>query len=144
MTETSTNILDRILQSTAESVARRKLAVPQSTMEHLAQQTPVHANFADSLRAPGTSVIAEFKRASPSKGRFPVELIPQDVAAEYMAGGAAAMSILTDQPYFQGSLTDLSDAARVAHAGRTPMPILRKDFIIDEYQILEARAAGAD
>lgn len=144
MTEASTSILERILVKTREGVARRREAVPYPSLEKLALETPILADFVGSLRSPGTSVIAEFKRASPSKGKFPVDLVPHEVAAEYVAGGAAAMSILTDEPFFQGQITDLSDAARIAHAARAPMPILRKDFIVDEYQILEARAAGAD
>ena len=96
------------------------------------------------MRSEAIALIAEFKRASPSKGRFPVDLDPEAVAIEYQRGGAAAMSVLTDEPFFQGSLKDLSAAARIGHAGRPAMPILRKDFIVDEYQILEARAAGAD
>jgi indole-3-glycerol phosphate synthase len=144
MTEASTSILERILIKTRDGVARRREAVPYTSLEKLALETPILADFVTSLRVPGTSVIAEFKRASPSKGRFPVDLIPFEVASEYIAGGAAAMSVLTDEPFFQGQITDLSDAARVGHAGRVPMQILPKDFIIDEYQILEARAAGAD
>jgi indole-3-glycerol phosphate synthase len=89
-------------------------------------------------------VIAEIKRASPSRGVFPVEVDPPVVAREYLAGGAAGLSVLTDEPFFQGSLADLHSAASVAHARVHPAPVLRKDFVIDRFQILEARAYGAD
>jgi indole-3-glycerol phosphate synthase len=141
--ETGT-ILDRILARTAADLVERKERKPIAKLERRAFATPVRASLLAAVSAPGTSVIAEFKRASPSKGRFPVELDPAAVAAEYAAGGAVAMSVLTDEPFFQGSLGDLSAAAEVAHRQPAPMAVLRKDFVIDEYQILEARAAGAD
>jgi indole-3-glycerol phosphate synthase len=89
-------------------------------------------------------VIAEYKRASPSKGRFPVEIEPVVLASEYAEGGARAISVLTDEPFFQGSIADLTAAATVAHSNHPALAVLRKDFILDEYQILEARAAAAD
>jgi indole-3-glycerol phosphate synthase len=89
-------------------------------------------------------LIAEIKRASPSKGRFPVEFEVADVAESYRASGANAISVLTDEPFFQGSLSDLSQTVSIAHTGIDPIPVLRKDFIVDEYQLLEARAKGAD
>ena len=93
---------------------------------------------------PGTTVIAEIKRASPSRGVFPVAVDPAAVAAEYLAGGAAALSVLTDEPFFRGSLADLEAVAGVAHRGPRPAPVLRKDFVVDPFQIVEARAHGAD
>ncbi|MCA9858290.1 MAG: indole-3-glycerol phosphate synthase TrpC, partial [Thermomicrobiales bacterium] len=96
------------------------------------------------LHAPGLSLIAEIKRASPSKGRFPVEFEVDEVASSYRSSGANAISVLTDEPFFQGSLADLEATCRVAHEGAGSIPVLRKDFIIDEYQLLEARAHGAD
>jgi len=144
MTSAPSSILERILASTRAGLNRRRQAVPYTTLEQIALETPVQGSFANGLRTDGVAVIAEFKRASPSKGRFPVDLDPESVAIEYQRGGAAAISVLTDEPFFQGSLTDLSDIARIGHAGRPAMPILRKDFIVDEYQVLEARAAGAD
>jgi indole-3-glycerol phosphate synthase len=91
------------------------------------------------MRRPGLSVIAEIKRASPSKGRFPVEIDAAALAAEYVAGGADAISVLTDEPFFAGSLADLEAVSRAAPT----VPVLRKDFILDPYQVLEARAHGA-
>jgi indole-3-glycerol phosphate synthase len=141
--ETGT-ILDRILARTVADLVERKTRLSIAELEEQALAMPVQGSLARAIAAPGTSVIAEFKRASPSKGRFPVDMDPASVAGEYAEGGAVAMSILTDEPFFQGSLSDLSSAAEVAHSRPVSMAILRKDFVIDEYQILEARAAGAD
>lgn len=141
--ETGT-ILDRILTRTASDLAARQEREAYDALERRALASPVRTSFREAIARRGTSVIAEFKRASPSRGRFAVELNPADVAAEYAAGGAVAMSVLTDQPFFQGSLADLAEAAEMAHSELVPLAVLRKDFVIDEYQILEARAAGAD
>lgn len=141
--ETGT-ILDRILARTAADLVEHREREPYGELERRAMNRPVHASFRDAIARPGTSVIAEFKRASPSRGRFAVEMNPADVAAEYAAGGAVAISVLTDQPFFQGSLADLREAAEMAHSEADSLAVLRKDFVLDEYQILEARAAGAD
>ena len=141
--ETGT-ILDRILARTASDLVGRRERVPYAQLERRAMERPVQASLREAIARPGTSVIAEFKRASPSRGRFAVEMNPADVAAEYAAGGAVAMSVLTDQPFFQGSLEDLTAAVGMAHAQTPPVAVLRKDFVLDKYQILEARAAGAD
>jgi indole-3-glycerol phosphate synthase len=95
-------------------------------------------SFRDALRRPMVAVIAELKRRSPSAGSIREDLDPGERAALYAAHGAAAVSVLTDTPYFGGSMDDLRAAA-----GRCSLPLLRKDFILDEVQILEARAAGA-
>ena len=91
------------------------------------------------LRPDGINIIAEIKRASPSKGIINSEIDPAQLAAEYQAGGAAAISVLTEEEYFKGSFEDLK-----AVRAKVTMPILRKDFIVDEIQILETAAAGAD
>ncbi len=141
--ETGT-ILDRIIAQTRIDVDARKLVRSYADLEQAAADIQVLASLKSGLERPGTSVIAEFKRASPSKGRFPVQIEPQVLAADYAAGGAIGMSVLTDEPFFQGSLADLTAAAKVAHAAEPKVAVLRKDFIIDEYQILEAKLAGAD
>ncbi len=141
--ETGT-ILDRILRRTAQDVALRRELSSIAALEKLGSNRPAPVSLAAALSGPSISVIAEFKRASPSKGRFPFDAEPAEVAAQYFAGGAAAMSVLTDEPFFQGSLADMKEAAEVAHALRVPRPILRKDFVLDEFQIAEALANGAD
>lgn len=141
--ETGT-ILDRILHRTAKDVSSRRNLTSSTELERMGSGRTTPVSLAAALSGKMTSVIAEFKRASPSKGRFPIEAEPEDVAAEYFAGGAAAMSVLTDEPFFQGSLNDLRAASIVAHRLRNPAPVLRKDFVLDEFQILEAHAFGAD
>lgn len=137
-------ILDKILARTAADVADRKKAIPLAALEEVAASRPEAVNLHAMLARPGMSVIAEIKRASPSRGAFPVVIDPAAVAAEYIAGGASALSVLTDEPFFQGSLRDMEAAAAVAQAAVPAVPILRKDFIVDPYQIVEARAHGAD
>lgn len=137
-------ILDAILARTASDLEGRRKRESFADLERRASATVVTGSLKQRISVPGLSVIAEFKRASPSRGRFAVQVEPRTVAVEYAAGGAAAISVLTDEPYFQGSLDDLSEAANVAHAQSPPMAMLRKDFVVDEYQILESRAAGAD
>ena len=136
------SILDTILVRTVEDIALRKEITARAELERIAADRPAALSLRSVLSRPGMAVIAEFKRASPSKGRFPVEIEPEEVAVSYVAGGAAAISILTDGPFFQGSLDDLSAVAAIARPGG--VAVLRKDFIVDEYQIVEARAAGAD
>jgi indole-3-glycerol phosphate synthase len=139
--ETGT-VLDRILARTVADVKARKKSVPAEFLEEGASFRSQPLSLKRSILAPDTSVIAEIKRASPSRGRFPVEIEPSAVAAEYVAGGAAAISVLTDEPFFQGSMIDLITAAGIAH--QQNIPVLRKDFIVDDYQVLEALAIGAD
>jgi indole-3-glycerol phosphate synthase len=134
----STTVLDRILAETREEVERRKRDVPLGQLH--AQPAPAEGRrFGDALRAPGIGVIAEFKRRSPSAGALREGAEVNEIVGAYEHGGAVAVSVLTEGPNFDGSLEDLR-AARAACA----QPILRKDFIIDPYQLHEARAAGAD
>lgn len=141
--ETGT-ILDKIIAQTTHDVAERKTQVSREALEATAANQPRAISLRAKLAEPGIGLIAEIKRASPSKGRFPVEVDIADVAASYRDSGADAISVLTDEPFFQGSLEDLAEAVAVAHAGDTAIPVLRKDFIVDEYQLVEARAYGAD
>ena len=122
------------------TVATAKKSVPLAELERRAQPSP--ARLGSALRrqaATGPAVIAEIKKASPSKGLIRADFDPAWLAARYRAGGAAALSVLTDEPYFQGSLRNLELASAAV-----PLPCLRKDFMIDEYQIVEARAHRAD
>lgn len=137
-------ILDRILERTAADVENRKQSRSVAALDELAHSRPTPVSLHSALAQPGLSVIAEIKRASPSRGRFPVEIDPAAVATDYLTGGAAALSVLTDEPFFQGSLADMQLAANVAHNLQPAAPVLRKDFVIDEYQIQEALAFGAD
>lgn len=130
-------ILDTIVKQKRAEVAERKTLRPLSALRDL-PATPVR-DFAAALARPGLSVIAEFKRRSPSRGLLAESLDPALVARAYEAGGAGSMSVLTDREFFGGSEADLQ-AARAAVC----LPVIRKDFTIDEYQVHEARAIGAD
>ncbi len=133
------DFLSRILRDKRLEVSTRKANVPQSAMAERARAAPPALPVLSALRGDRLRVIAEVKRASPSAGAFASELDARAQVARYADGGAAAISVLTDEPYFQGSLRDLEDARAAVS-----IPLLRKDFIIDAYQVYEARAAGAD
>jgi indole-3-glycerol phosphate synthase len=131
-------VLERILVSTREEVARRKRETPLEARP--AQGDSAGAGrLRAALAGPGIAVIAEFKRRSPSAGALRERPDVREIVDAYVRGGAAALSILTEGPHFGGSLEDL----RVARAA-CALPILRKDFVLDPYQLHEARAAGAD
>jgi len=133
------SILDRIVAETRTRLSDRKRAVPESALrERLAGAAAVR-DFAAALAAPGIGVIAEIKRASPSAGVIREACDPAAIAGGYEANGAAAISVLTEPRHFRGSLDDLR-AVRAA----VGIPVLRKDFIVDPYQVVDARAAGAD
>ena len=133
--------LDTILERTRATVAAAKAAVPAASLQAAAAaHTP--RGWAAALRRrahSGPAVIAEIKKASPSRGLIRADFNPAWLAERYHAGGAAALSVLTDEPWFQGSLRNLELASQAV-----PLPCLRKDFTVDEYQILEARAHHAD
>lgn len=134
-------ILTRILAHKAEEVARQKVKVPLRELERRAARASSPRDFASALRRPpATALIAEVKKASPSRGVLVDPFDHLALARAYIAAGAAAISVLTDVRFFQGSLKYL-EAIRQLPA--VP-PLLRKDFIIDPYQIVEARAYGAD
>jgi indole-3-glycerol phosphate synthase len=131
-------VLERILSETRAEVQRRKREIPLSALEASA---PAHARrpFAAALAGRGIAVIAEFKRRSPSAGALAEAPDLTAVVQAYERGGASALSVLTEGPNFGGSLADLKEAK--AACG---LPVLRKDFVLDPYQLHEARAAGAD
>jgi indole-3-glycerol phosphate synthase len=137
------NILDTIVRDKRDEVARRRAETPRAGLERACAMQPPSRDFAGALRpAPGgVALIAEVKRASPSRGVLVPDRPwdPVGLARTYAGNGAAAISILTDEKYFQGHL-DLLATIRAA----VPVPLLRKDFTIDEYQLWESRAAGAD
>ncbi len=133
-------ILDDILARTRADLEVRRRARPLAAVEADAARVPPARGLARALRQPGeVAAIAEFKRRSPSAGWIAEGADPAAMARAYAAGGARAMSVLTDGPFFGGGLPDLA-ASRAA----CELPILRKDFVVDSYQIVEARAAGAD
>ncbi|HHH35654.1 MAG TPA: indole-3-glycerol phosphate synthase TrpC [Gammaproteobacteria bacterium] len=137
------DILRKILHRKAEEVAARRAALPLEALRAQAGSAPPVRGFAaaigERLARGEAAVIAEIKKASPSKGVLREDFDPAAIAASYARGGAACLSVLTDRDFFQGDGADLSQAR--AACG---LPVLRKDFIIDPYQVYEARAMGAD
>jgi indole-3-glycerol phosphate synthase len=133
------SVLERIVEDTRDEVGRRRRSVPLSKLEAVIADRPEGRPFEEALLRPGISVIAEHKRRSPSAGAIREGSSIEEIVAAYERGGAAAVSILTEPFHFGGSLDDLR-AARAT----TTLPVLRKDFIVDPYQIYEAAAAGAD
>jgi indole-3-glycerol phosphate synthase len=133
------NVLEKIVAGTREDVRRRRAAVPLSELETALAGRGDDRPFSEALTLPGVAVIAEHKRRSPSAGTIREGATVAEVVLAYERGGAAAISILTEAKHFGGSLDDLREA-RAASS----LPILRKDFIVDPYQLYESAAAGAD
>jgi indole-3-glycerol phosphate synthase len=133
-------ILNRILAHKYREIAQRRSSLPiEPLRERALRQTPPRDFLKALKRAPRPALIAECKKASPSKGLLQPEYDPAALARTYAENGAAALSVLTDEQFFQGALSDLAVAREAAG-----VPVLRKDFIVDCYQVYEARAAGAD
>ncbi len=132
-------VLDQILESTAQAVAQRREQLPLDELEARLHGRGADRPFAEALARPGLSVVAEFKRRSPSAGEIRPGATVEAVVEAYQSGGAAALSILTEEAHFGGSLEDL-----IAARGASELPILRKDFIVDYYQLVESAVAGAD
>ncbi len=132
--------LDRILATKRMEISRLRNEISRSMWEDKIAQAPPLRPFTDALvsKSP-VALIAEIKKASPSKGIIATDFNPEAMAKSYELGGASALSVLTDEQYFQGSPTVLQRVRKVSS-----LPILRKDFIIDEWQVYEARAIGAD
>ncbi|BBY53682.1 indole-3-glycerol phosphate synthase TrpC [Mycobacterium koreense] len=135
----SATVLDSIIEGVRADVAAREARIPLEEIKATAESVPPPHDVMAALREPGIGVIAEVKRASPSKGELASIGDPAELARAYEAGGARVISVLTEQRRFGGSLDDL-DAVRAA----VSIPVLRKDFIVRPYQIHEARAHGAD
>ncbi len=134
------NALTRICADTADEIARRKATRPLAEVEAAAKDAPPVRGFADALlTGAGPSLIAEIKKASPSAGLIRADFDPAELARAYAAGGARCLSVLTDAPYFQGD-----DEHLVAARAAVSLPVLRKDFMLDPYQVPESRALGAD
>ena len=137
------DILERILAVKRREVATAISRIDMAAIRLAARQAPPVRGFEAALRAKladgQPAVIAEIKKASPSKGVIRADFKPAEIAADYAAHGAACLSVLTDQEFFQGH----ADFLKVARAACT-LPVLRKDFMVDEYQVFEARAWGAD
>lgn len=132
-------ILDQIIVWKRQEVAEVRRRIPLETIEEAARSAPPCRDFAGALRRPGITLIAEFKRRSPSRGDILPDGDPAAVARVYHDAGAGALSVLTDARYFGGSMEDLACAREAV-----PLPCLRKEFIIDPVQVFEARAGGAD
>ena len=138
----SAAILDQIVEKKRERLARSKREAPLSSLEGRVKDMPPPLDFSDALRGPEVRLIAEAKKASPSRGLLHPNYDPASLARTYAENGAAAVSVLTEVDHFQGSLEHLEAVKDcVREAG---LPVLRKDFIFDPYQVVEARAAGAD
>jgi len=133
------NVLDRIVDDTRDEVARRRERVPLAELERALDQRPQARPFQEALTRPGVSLIAEHKRRSPSAGVIRDGATVTEIVKAYERGCAAALSILTEPFHFGGSLDDLREALAA-----TELPILRKDFIVDHYQLYESAAIGAD
>ena len=132
-------ILDEIMRYHREQLPKIMRQVPLANLRALTSVTPKPLDFYAALQRPGVSLIAECKKASPSKGLMVPNYDAAQLASDYAKAGASAISVLTDGRHFQGSLADLRDAKEAVR-----IPVLRKDFIFDPYQVYEARAAGAD
>ncbi|MSO89526.1 MAG: indole-3-glycerol phosphate synthase TrpC [Rhodospirillaceae bacterium] len=138
-----TDILARICADKLKDIERRKAAQPLAKVEAAARHAPAVRGFARKLRATvsegGYALIAEIKKASPSHGLIRADFDAPTLARAYERGGASCLSVLTDEPYFQGKDDDLAQARAAGN-----LPVLRKDFMLDPYQVVEARALGAD
>jgi indole-3-glycerol phosphate synthase len=134
------DILERIVAAKRQEIERRRAQTTERQLEaRLAAAPPVRDFRAALVQSPGMGIIAEVKKASPSAGVLRADFDPVTIATIYEANGAAAISVLTDEPFFQGHLSYLT---AIRHA--VALPVLRKDFILDRYQVVEARVAGAD
>jgi len=135
-------ILDQIVADNLGALEARKGSVPLAELQRLALEQPPPLDFASALCGDRIQLIAEVKKASPSRGIIRADFNPVEIAQTYASNGASAISVLTEAKYFQGSLNHLRDVRNVM--GNKRLPLLRKDFLSDPYQIYESRTYGAD
>ena len=140
--EIMTTILDQILEAKHRELARRKEEEPLATLEQRIKGMPAPLNFSGALWGPGMRLVAEVKKASPSRGVLRADFDPEALASTYADNGAAAISVLTEADHFQGGLGHLAQVKDALN--NAALPVLRKDFIFDPYQVYESRAYGAD
>jgi indole-3-glycerol phosphate synthase len=132
-------MIEELVESARAGVERRRAQVPLADLERRFGERPEQRPFGEALSRPGLSLIAEFKRRSPSVGEIRDGAAAAEIAQAYEEGGAAALSVLTDEAHFGGSIADLTEAR-----GACELPVLQKDFVVDRYQLYEAALAGAD
>jgi indole-3-glycerol phosphate synthase len=135
----SATVLDRIVEARRASIAHRKRVLPEAALRFGVKKAAPVRDFSAALSGPGLNIIAELKKASPSRGLLRPDFNPVELATAFEKAGAAALSVLTEEEFFQGSAKDLRDARKAAG-----IPVLRKDFIVDPWQVWEARALDAD
>jgi indole-3-glycerol phosphate synthase len=135
----SGSVLDRIVEARRISIAHRQRVLPETVLRMAVKSAAPPRDFAAALTRPEINIIAELKKASPSRGILREEFRPIELARGYAGAGAAALSVLTEEEFFQGSAKDLRDARKACE-----IPVLRKDFIVDAWQLWEARAIDAD
>jgi indole-3-glycerol phosphate synthase len=132
-------MIEELVAAARDGAERRSGTTPLEELQQRLSERPEQRPFREALTRPGLSLIAEFKRRSPSAGEIRGGATPAEIARAYEEGGAAALSVLTDTPNFGGSIEDLVEARRAC-----VLPVLQKDFVVDRYQLYEAAVAGAD
>src|SRR3954452_2971637 len=132
-------MIEELVEAARAGVQRRRAQVPLEDLERRLGERPEQRPFGEALSRPGMSLIAEFKRRSPSAGEIRGGAEPAEIARAYEEEGAAAISVLTQETHFGGALADLVEARAACE-----LPVLQKDFIVDRYQVYEAAVAGAD
>jgi len=133
------NTLEQIVESVRQDLDEKKRLLPFAELEAQIDGSHSGRPFCEAIATPGVSVIAEYKRSSPSAGQIRADLEVEDVVTQYQEGGAAALSVLTEPSFFGGEIGDLKRAR-----GSSTLPVLRKDFVVDRYQLYESVLAGAD
>jgi indole-3-glycerol phosphate synthase len=135
-------MLNQIILKNLRELENKKNSLPMTELRRMAREQPPPGDFVSALRGDGIRLIAEVKKASPSRGVICQDFDPVQIARNYAANGAAAISVLTESRYFQGSIEHLRNIKKAL--GNNRMPLLRKDFVLDPYQVYESRAYGAD